>query len=97
MWAWEALDGKEPAVLYTIKLDPRGATNEVRRCKHVSLIRKSNVETECEFLYVPYSTFTVSEVHVSTNPTYLDPHVIVLESSIDNRVEPEDLPLAPWY
>mmetsp|Transcript_29194 Transcript_29194/g.69321 ORF Transcript_29194/g.69321 Transcript_29194/m.69321 type:complete len:530 (+) Transcript_29194:158-1747(+) len=95
--AWQALSGKVPAVLYTLKLDPRGATRKVRRCQHVSLIRKSNVQTEAEFLYVPYSTFTVAEVRVSGNPTYLDPHIVVLQSSVDNMTEPEDLPLAPWY
>jgi hypothetical protein len=29
--------------------------------------------------------------------SYVDPHVVVLESVIDNRLAPEDLPLAPWY
>ena len=25
-----------------------------------------------------------------------DPHVIELEAAVDNKEEPEDLPLAPW-
>eukprot|EP00961_Rhodomonas_salina_P050867 682961-Rhodomonas_salina.2 len=79
--AWRAADGKEPAVLYTLKLDPQGATRKVRRCQHVSLIRKSNLPSEAEFLYVPYSTFSVTHLRLSPNPTYLDPHVVVLQSS----------------
>ena len=29
--------------------------------------------------------------------SYLDPHVINLRAAVDNRLEQEDLPLAPWY
>ena len=28
--------------------------------------------------------------------TSLDPHMIELEAAVDNKEEPEDLPLAPW-
>ena len=34
---------------------------------------------------------------IRARSTYLDPHVVTLVAAIDNRLEPEDLPLAPWY
>ena len=30
------------------------------KCMHVNLVESSNVAKEAEFLFVPYSTFTVS-------------------------------------
>jgi hypothetical protein len=43
-------------VLWRIKLDPQ------ERCHHVNLVRDkdTHVEGECEFLFVPYSVFTLS-------------------------------------
>jgi len=97
MRAWQSVEGKDPAVRYVIRVHPEGATRKVRRCQHVSLIRKSNKPKEEEFLFVPYSTFKVLKVTTSPTPNYLTPNVVELESSIDNMIEPEDLPLAPWY
>eukprot|EP00961_Rhodomonas_salina_P094987 1278053-Rhodomonas_salina.2 len=99
MRAWVQADCQHPPVRYVVKLDPEGATRAIRRCKHVSLLRKSNVPTEGEFLYAPYSVFRVLSVRCSAAsiPSYLDPHVVELLSAVDNMAEPEDLPLAPWY
>jgi len=97
MRASQAANGKEPAVCYEVRVHPEGKTRMVRRCQHVGLIRKSNKPEEQEFLYVPYSAFTVLDVRLSPNPTWQNPHVVVLEAAIDNICEPEDLPLAPWY
>ncbi len=66
------------------------------RCKHVNLVEKSNVKGEIEFLFAPFSVFTVVSVHVPVKPTAINPIVIVLESAIDNRDEPDVLPLSPW-
>ena len=33
----------------------------------------------------------------SAAPDYRTPHRVTLEAALDNLVEPEDLPLAPWY
>ena len=52
---------------------------------------------ESEFLFAPYSVFTVVSVEASARNSYLAPHVITLRAAVDNRLEPEDLPLAPWY
>ena len=68
------------------------------RCKHVNLVEKTNVQGEEEFLFAPYSVFTVSSVTVpaSCKPNASNPIVIELQAAIDNREEPEDLPLSPW-
>ena len=33
----------------------------------------------------------------SAAPDYRTPHRVTLEAALDNLVEPEHLPLAPWY
>jgi hypothetical protein len=34
--------------------------------------------------------------HAPVKPTASNPIVIVLEAAIDNRDEPDDLPISPW-
>ena len=48
-----------------------------------------------QYLSAPYSAFTVVSATWNLG-TSLDPHVIELEAAVDNKEEPEDLPLAPW-
>jgi hypothetical protein len=66
------------------------------RCRQVNLVEKSNVKGEVEFLFAPFSVFTVVSVHVPVKPTASNPIVIVLQASIDNRDEPDHLPVSPW-
>lgn len=68
------------------------------RCVHVNYIspKLSLYADEEEFLFVPYSTFTVREVKWKKNPTWTMPDEVHLDASPDNGQEPEDLPLAPW-
>jgi hypothetical protein len=66
------------------------------RCKHVNLVEKSNASGECEFLFAPFSVFTVISIHVPAKPTAGNPIIIVLHACIDNREEPDALPLSPW-
>ena len=58
------------------------------------------VHGEDEFLFAPYSTFTVRSVVWEANPvvnTYtVRPHRIEVDVLPDNRRAPPDLPLAPW-
>jgi hypothetical protein len=54
-------------------------------------------DAEAEFLFAPYSAFTVVSVEPSDSNSYLAPHVMTLDAAVDNRLEPEDLPLAPCY
>jgi len=91
-----------PAVKWEIQLDVRGdpgGMDDARfLCKHVSFIarRAPDVPDEKEFLFVPYSVFEVISTAWSSNPTPTSPHVVTLRAAVDNREEPEDLPLAPW-
>ena len=46
---------------------------------------------------VCWSVFTVAQKPVWNDTASVDPHRIVLVSSLDNKRESADLPLAPWY
>ena len=90
------VDGGLPAVLWHVQLDPRGADSFEHRCKHVNFVEKTNVPGEDEFLFAPYSVFTVTNVEWSARPDERTPHKIFVTAAVDNRYEPEDVPLAPW-
>ncbi len=64
----------------------------------MNLVEKSNVAGEEEFLFAPYSVFTIVTVTMpaSGKPNASNPIVIVLQAAVDNREEPEDLPMSPW-
>mmetsp|Transcript_139605 Transcript_139605/g.348153 ORF Transcript_139605/g.348153 Transcript_139605/m.348153 type:complete len:407 (-) Transcript_139605:63-1283(-) len=68
-----------------------------RKCHHVNYItrRADGVKDEREFLFAPYSVFTVLSVHWSSAP-WTNPHEIELQVPVDNRNELDTLPLAPW-
>ena len=78
-----------PKVLWRVKIDP------TRKCLHVNLVKKTNVAGEEEYLFAPYSAFTVLSAEWNAG-TDSDPHVIELMAAVDNKTAPEDLPLAPW-
>jgi hypothetical protein len=69
----------------------------VRKCVHVNLVTKRvpGLPDEQEYLFAPYSAFTVLSVAWNAG-TNASPHVIELLAAPDNREAPEDLPLAPW-
>ena len=75
--------------LWRVRIDPE------RKCGHVNLVRKTNVQGEEEYLFAPYSAFEVLSVSWNAG-TDAEPHVIELLAAVDNKAEPEDLPLAPW-
>lgn len=87
---------RQPVVLWRVHLDPRGAANPAFRCMHVNLVQHAAVAGEEEFLFAPYSVFTVRATAWNAG-TAKDPHVVDLDAANDNAEEPEDLPLAPWY
>ena len=90
----------QPAVLWVISVHPDGRRNPRYACKHVNLVRKSHVAGEAEYLFAPYSVFTVQRVEWSVlgagGATADQPHIVHLEAAVDNLKEPEDLPVAPW-
>ncbi len=94
-----AADRGDVPVIWTIKVDSRGAAELLYRCKHVNQVPKSNVPGEFEFLYAPYSVFTVESVTLppaGAGPSPSHPIQFVIVAALDNKEEPHDLPLAPW-
>jgi len=82
---------QEP-VHYEIRLPVGGD-----RCVQVNYLENTNADGEEEFLFVPYSVFTVKSVDLSKQPTSDQPHRIVIEAAVDNVEEREDLPLIIWH
>jgi hypothetical protein len=85
----------ESPVVWTIKVDAHDAAQLLYRCKHVHQVPKSNVPGEFEFLYAPYSVFTVESVTLPPGdaaPTPICAVYIVILAALDNKVEPLDLP-----
>ena len=72
-----------------VRIDP------VKKCMHVNLVKKSNVPGEEEYLFTPYSAFTVVQA-TRREGTAKDPHIIELLASHDNKLASEGLVLAPW-
>ena len=98
----QAADGsvtsKPDAVLWTFVFDPRLG------CNHINLIDRhdgtlggdANAAAEDEWLFAPCSAFTVEAAEYKDNPTWTDPHRVVLRVAPDNRLERADVPNAPW-
>ena len=76
-------------MLWIVRIDP------VLKCVHVNLVEKTNVPGEEEYLFAPYSAFTVVSAKWGAG-TAAEPHIIELRAAPDNKAAPEDLPLAPW-
>jgi len=75
---------------------------ERERCKQANFIDRTDgtVGDEHEFLFSPYSVFTVRAVSWHAEPLVNEyvtrSHVIDVDVASDNKREPNDLPLAPW-
>ena len=93
-----SLTSKTDAVLWTFVFDPRLG------CNHINLIDRhdghlggdANQAVEDEWLFAPYSFFTVESVDYKVNPRWTDPHHVVLKVAPDNQLERTDVPNAPW-
>jgi len=103
------------AVRWTIHFDPTGDPDHpshvpARRPAHVNFVQHANVAPEREYLFAPYSVFSVRSA--TWNAGTLDsPHQIELDASPDSAYAAGDaypdrafaprgtdhLPLAPWY
>ena len=91
---------QEPT-LWRFHLD--GSLPEVQRCMHANFIDRTDttiVGSEDEFLYSPYSAYTVRAVRWHPSPAVnmfvSNMHEIDIDVAPDNKREPIDLPLAPW-
>ena len=78
-------------VKWLVRIDPE------RKCRHVNLVTKRapGVPDEQEYLFAPYSVFTVLTATWRAG-TDTDPHLIELLAAPDNIGPSEKLPLAPW-
>ena len=76
-------------ILWRVRIDAQ------HKCRHVNLVRNTNVPGEDEYLFAPYSAFKVVNAswRAGTND---QPHEVELYAAIDNQWPREDLPLAPW-
>jgi hypothetical protein len=63
--------------------------------KHVNYVNASNVSGEAEYLFAPYSPFTVKEVRKGTGSLQY-PHEVYLEAGLDSLDFDEELPVTPW-
>ena len=86
----------KPAVLWKVHVDPDGARDPAKLCKHVNYVRHTFVSGEEEYLFTAYSVFTIRKVTWSEDSS-TTPHEIELDAALDNTECSQDLPLAPWY
>jgi hypothetical protein len=86
-------------VMWEVTIDPQGQTIGTQKCKQANLIknRTASVGQEWEYLFTCFSVFSVIKAEWSADATdALRPHKIHIHAAMDNSLEPEDLPLAPW-
>ena len=98
--------GRQP-VMWVVHVDPAGEHDAARRCRHVNYVSNTHCGGEAEFLFAPYSIFTVLSVEWGENGA---PHRISVHAATDNQAEAEggdgpwatpvgseELSTAPWY
>ena len=84
-----------PCVMWRITFDPRGKDHPEYRVRHMTLVSKTLVVGEHEYLFAPYSVFTL--VSVKWRAGLVEPHEFTIQAARDNKDEDECLPLSPWY
>merc|ERR1719201_705484 len=88
-------DKAHPCAMWRIVFDPRGKDHPEYRVKHMAFVSKTLVVGEREYLFAPYSVFTLVSVKWSAKLT--KSHEFTIRAALDNKEEEEDLPLSPWY
>ena len=90
--------------MFVVQVNSQGADDPQKLCENAKFVHKTDVSDEKEYLFVPYSVFTVTKCEWSStlmkksgNATYDDPHRIYVQAAQDNSLEEEDLLVAPWY
>jgi hypothetical protein len=84
-----------PCAMWRITFDPRGKLHSEYRVKHMAFVSKTLVAGENEYLFVPYSVFTL--VSVKWSAELIKPHEFTIRAAHDNKEEDESMPLTPWY
>ena len=85
-----------PTAIWRITFDPRGKEHPQYRVKHMTLVSKTLIAGEHEYLFAPYSVFTLVSVKWSEQDL-INPHEFTVQAAHDNKEEDECLPLTPWY
>ena len=88
-------DADHPCAMWHVMFDKRGLQQVEYRCRHVTFVSNASLEGESEYLFAPYSVFTLESVRWSTE--LRKPHEFTILSAVDNQEEDENLPLTPWY
>ena len=88
-------DNKHPCAIWCIMFDPRGELQPKYRVQHLTFVSKTLIPGEGEYLFPPYSVFTLLSIKWSDE--LIKPHEFTVRAERDNKLEPEDLPLSPWY
>ena len=84
-----------PCAMWCIKFDEKGEFDPTFRVRHMTFVSKTLIKGEGEYLFAPYSVFTLISVKWSKDPE--SPHRFTILAACDNKKEDENLPLAPWY
>ena len=82
-------------------MDPRGETEWDNRVKHAHLVENSLFKDEFEYLFAPYSVFTVRKFSAPAavgpdSGTPVDPYVVDLDAATDHVGLPENQPVSTW-
>jgi hypothetical protein len=85
-----------PRAMWRITFDPKGKEYPKYRVRHMTLVSKTLIMSEHEYLFSPYSVFTLVSVKWSAHDL-TKPHEFTIRAARDNKEEDECLPLTPWY
>merc|ERR1719506_303666 len=85
-----------PCAIWRITFDPRGKDFPQFRVRHMTLVSKTLIMGEHEYLFAPYSVFTLVSVKWSEHDL-INPHEFTIQAAHDNKEGDECLPLTPWY
>ena len=88
-------DKSQPRAIWRFAFDPRGEEHPQYRVQHMTFVSKTLIAGEHEYLFAPYSVFTLASVQWSEE--LLTPHEFAIQPAVDNKIEDENLPLTPWY
>ena len=91
----EKNSGGKVAVMMRIRVDPRGLLHPSFRCQHAHLVELSMFPDEFEYLFAPYSLFTIFSV-TNASGSIRDPYIVTLDAALDHVGFAEDQPVSTW-
>ena len=77
-------DDSHPCVIWRVRVDPRGKMHPEHRVKHMTFVSKTLVEGEEEYLFAPYSVFTL--VSAEWSDRLSKPHEFTVQAARDNKI-----------